>query len=160
MLLLHSAPWAWTVTLKSEPQGRFLNVQLVFVVWQLSRCPSPAIWARKLKLPSTLDQPITAVLMLQSYCLDVIAGEQGAGKPHRNRENLNLLSLKWNIKQLEKLSQAHLWWYWYAVQADCHTGSLLQWPRPCSSDHTRGLLVCRKLCLRCRKHCARSQLLH
>lgn len=85
MLLLHSAPWAWTVTLKSEPQGRFLNVQLVFVVWQLSRCPSPTTWARKLELPVVLDQLITAVLVPQSYCLDVTAGEQGAGKQHGER---------------------------------------------------------------------------
>lgn len=32
-----------------------------------------------------LDQLITAVLVPQSYCLDVTAGEQGARKQHRER---------------------------------------------------------------------------
>lgn len=36
MVLLHCAPSAWTVKVKSNPQGIFWTTQLVFVVWQLS----------------------------------------------------------------------------------------------------------------------------
>lgn len=79
-VLLHGAPWVWTVRLKSKPQGRLWNAQLVFVVWQLSRYPSPATWARKPRCPTGSVHLNIAVLVLQVYCFDMIAGEQGAAK--------------------------------------------------------------------------------
>lgn len=79
-MLLHCAPWAWTVALKFKLQGKSWKVHLVFVVLQLSWYPSPATWARKVRLPSGLVQLNVAVLVPQLYSCDTIRGEQGAGK--------------------------------------------------------------------------------
>lgn len=77
-MLLQCTPWAWTVIFKLEPQGRFWNSQLVFVVWQLFWYPSPSTWARKLRRPTGSVHLNTALFVPHVYCLDMRAGGQGA----------------------------------------------------------------------------------